>query len=205
LPSILFVFARFNSLLILRGISCNGPFGQAKQCVINAFDTNYLMSADEDMAKTLRLAQNMEEELPGADILAPTGPTSPVSAFGRGSHGGRSSNPRRGNHGGRGMPNKCSGCGSLGHILSSSTASDDALLKWKLAKRKLIVKKYGNSSHASARAALLSDLSHEDTSPREPLDVPTLEKCTGVYDDTEVSLSFSSVAFSSSLTPGRDL
>jgi hypothetical protein len=29
-------------LLMLRGISNNGPHGQAKQCVINAFDTNYL-------------------------------------------------------------------------------------------------------------------------------------------------------------------
>jgi hypothetical protein len=29
-------------LLMLRGISSNGPHGQAKQCVINAFDTNYL-------------------------------------------------------------------------------------------------------------------------------------------------------------------
>jgi hypothetical protein len=27
-------------MLMLRGISCNGPFGQAKLCVVNAFDTN---------------------------------------------------------------------------------------------------------------------------------------------------------------------
>jgi hypothetical protein len=30
-------------LLMLRGISSNGPHGHAKQCVINTFDTYYLM------------------------------------------------------------------------------------------------------------------------------------------------------------------
>jgi hypothetical protein len=103
------------------------------------------------------------------------------------------------------MPNKCSGCGSLDHILSSCTASHDALMKWTLAKPKLIVHKYGHNNIAPARAALLSDLSHADTFPHAPLDVPTVEECTDVYDDTKVSLSFSSVAFTSSLTPGCEL
>jgi hypothetical protein len=95
------------------------------------------------------------------------------------------------------MPNKCSGCGSLDHILSSCTASDDGLMNWTLAKRKLIVQKY--SSTTSAHDTLLSDLSHADTSPPAPLDIPTLKECTDVYDDTEVSLSFSSAIYSSSL------
>jgi hypothetical protein len=64
-------------LLMLRGISSNAPFGQTKQCIINAFDTNNLMSADEVMANILHLARNMEEELTGADIPAPSGPPSP--------------------------------------------------------------------------------------------------------------------------------
>jgi hypothetical protein len=34
---------------------------------------------------------------------------------------------------------------------------------------------------------------------------PTLEKSTDEYDDTEMSVPFSSVAFSSSITHGRDL
>jgi hypothetical protein len=34
-------------LLMLRGISINGPHGQAKQCVINAFDTDYMLSVDQ--------------------------------------------------------------------------------------------------------------------------------------------------------------
>jgi hypothetical protein len=49
-------------LFMLRGISGTGPFGQAKQCVINAFDTNYLLSANEAMANILHLAHNMDEE-----------------------------------------------------------------------------------------------------------------------------------------------
>jgi hypothetical protein len=35
--------------------------------------------------------------------------------------------------------------------------------------------------------------------------LPTLEECRDEYDDTEVSVPFSSVAFSSSLTSGRNL
>jgi hypothetical protein len=157
-------------------------------CVINAFDTNSLMSVDDVMAIILHLAQNMEEELPEANITAPRWPPSPIFAFvavGRGSHGGRSNpSPPRGSRGGRGLPNKCSGCGSLDHILSPCTASDDALLKWTLAKRKLIVQKYGQTNHASAHAALLSDLSHADASPPALLDVPTLEECTDVDEET---------------------
>jgi hypothetical protein len=36
-------------LLMMRDISCTGQFGHARQFGINAFDTNYLMSADEVM------------------------------------------------------------------------------------------------------------------------------------------------------------
>jgi hypothetical protein len=49
-------------LLMLRGISSTGPFGQAKQCVINAFDTDYMLSANEVMANILHLAHNMDVE-----------------------------------------------------------------------------------------------------------------------------------------------
>jgi hypothetical protein len=49
-------------LLMLRGISSTGPFGEAKQCAINVFDIAYLMSADEVMANILHLAHNMDEE-----------------------------------------------------------------------------------------------------------------------------------------------
>jgi hypothetical protein len=89
----------------------------------------------------------------------------------------------------------------MDHILSSCTAPDDALLRWTLAKRKIIVQKYGalGGSH-SAHAALLIDVPADDSDS-----LPTLEECTDEYDDNEVSVPFSSVAFSSSLTHGRSL
>jgi hypothetical protein len=87
-------------------------------------------------------------------------------------------------------------CGSLDHIMSSCTAPDDGLRRWTLAKRKMIVQKYG----ALAHAVLLSDVPADDTDS-----LPTLEDCTDEYDDTEVRVHFSSVTFSSSLIPGRDL
>jgi hypothetical protein len=97
---------------MLRGISSTGPFGEAKQCVINAFDTNFLLSADEVMANILHLAQNMDEELHASYLAAPAGTASPISPFvaiGRGNHGGRGYD-NRGGRGGRGLSNKYSAC-----------------------------------------------------------------------------------------------
>jgi hypothetical protein len=64
----------------------------------------------------------------------------------------------------------------------------------------MIVHKYGTpGGFASTHAALLSDVPIDD-----PDSLPTLEDCTDEYDDTEVSVPFSHVGFSSSITPGRD-
>jgi hypothetical protein len=41
---------------MLRGISSTCHFGHAKQCVINVFDTNCLLAADEVMSNILHLA-----------------------------------------------------------------------------------------------------------------------------------------------------
>jgi hypothetical protein len=105
-------------LLMLRGVSSNGPFRQAKQCVINAFDTSYLLSAKEVMANRLHVAQNMDDDLRDATLTPNDGPAPPIYAFvaaGRNSHGGRGHNTR-GGRGGRGLPNKCSTCGSLNKV-----------------------------------------------------------------------------------------
>jgi hypothetical protein len=189
-------------LLMLRGISITGPFGQAKHCVINAFDIDYMLSADEVLANILHLAHNMDEDdAPGA--TAPDTSPPPISAFvaaSRGSHNGRR-HPPRGSRGGRGLPNKCNACGSLDHILSSCAAPDDALQRWSLAKRKMVIQKYGTlGGSAFAHAALLSEVTTDD-----PAGLPTLEECTDEYDDTEVSVPFSYIALSSFLTSGRDL
>jgi hypothetical protein len=65
----------------------------------------------------------------------------------------------------------------------------------------MITQKYGapGGSHF-AHAALLSDVPADDSES-----VPTFEERTDEYDDTEVSVPFSSVDFSSFLTPGRNL
>jgi hypothetical protein len=188
---------------MLRGISSTGPFGQAKQCVSNTFGTDYMLSADEVMAYILQLAHNMDEETIAPSAPAPDTSPPPISAFvaaGLGPHSGLSYNPR-GPRGGRGLPNKCSAYGSLDRIMSSCSAPDDALLNWTLDKRKMIIQEYGNSNgSASAHAALMSDVPADDVDS-----LPTLEDCTDEYYDTEVSVPFSFVAFSSFLTPSRDL
>jgi hypothetical protein len=117
-------------LLMVRGISNTGPFGKAKQCVINAVDTNYMLAVDEVMANILHMAHNMDEEASAPGAPAPDTSPPPMSAFvasGRGSHCGRGHNPG-GPRGGRGLPNKCSACGSMNHIWSSCNALDDALM-----------------------------------------------------------------------------
>jgi hypothetical protein len=85
--------------------------------------------------------------------------------------------------------------------MSSCIDPNDALPKWILAKRKMIVEKYGNTGGtASAHAAMPSDV------PADDADIlPTLEDFTDEFDNTEVSVPFSFVAFSSSLALGRDL
>jgi hypothetical protein len=161
-----------------------------------------MLSAHDVMANILHLAHNMDED-DAPDATLPHISLPPISAFVaacRGSHNGRGY-PPRGPRSGRGLPTKCSASGSLDHILSSCTAPDDALLRWTLAKRKMIIQKYGapSGSH-SAHAAMPSDVPADDSES-----FPTLEECTDEYDDTEVSVPFSSVAFSSSLTPSRKL
>jgi hypothetical protein len=155
------------------------------------------------IANILHLAENMDDDLPNSTLAAPDGPAPPISAFvitGRNLHGGRGPNTR-GGHGGRGFTNKCSACGSLNHIiLSSYTSSYDALLKGDLVKHKMIIQKFGTPCGTAPHAALLSDVPTAD-----PNVMPTLEECTYEYYDSEVSVPFSSVAFSSSLAPGRNL
>jgi hypothetical protein len=134
----------------------------------------------------------MDEELPGSYLTTPASPTSPIFTFvvaNRGSPNGRGHNSH-GGRGGRGLPTKCSACGSLGHILSSCMASDDALVKWTLTKRKMIVHTYGNPSgnYAFVHAAHLSDVSNDDSHVHASHDMPTLEECTGEYNDIDVSV-----------------
>jgi hypothetical protein len=97
-------------LLMLRGISKTGHFGEAKQCVINAFDTTLPHVRRQSDGQHPPPGKNMDEEIPAPDMTAPEGPAPLISAFvatGRGSNTGRGHNPR-GTRAGRGLPNKCS-------------------------------------------------------------------------------------------------
>jgi hypothetical protein len=156
-----------------------------------------MMSIDEVMASILHLA-HMDEEANAPGALAPDTSPPPISTFvavGRGPHNGR------GPRGGRGLPNKYNACGSLDHTLSSCNAPYGALMRWTLAKRKMIIQKYGTlGGYAFAHAALLKDVTADNTDG-----LPTLKDRTNEYDNTEVSVPFNSVAFSFSCTPGRDL
>jgi hypothetical protein len=71
--------------------------------------------------------------------------------------------------------------------MDSCTAPDEALLRWAIAKRKMIIQKYGApcGSH-SAHDALLSAVPADDSDS-----LSTLEECTDEYDDTEVGVSYS--------------
>jgi hypothetical protein len=90
--------------------------------------------------------------------------------------------------------------------MSACTAPDDAILKWNLAKRKMTVRKYGApGGPISAHAAMLSDVPADDAPADDADSLPTLEDCADDCDDGEVSVPFSSMAFSSSLTRGRNL
>jgi hypothetical protein len=91
---------------------------------------------------------------------------------------------------------------TLDHIMSSCNAPNDALLRWTLAKRKMIIQKYSiPGGSATAHATLQSVVTAADDTDG----LPTLEDSIDEFDDTKVSVPFISVAFSSSLSPGRDL
>jgi hypothetical protein len=68
--------------------------------------------------------------------------------------------------------------------MSACTATDDAILKWNLAKRKMTFQKYGApGGNTSAPSALPSDV-HADDAPADDTDsLPTLEDCADDYDD----------------------
>jgi hypothetical protein len=120
----------------------------------------------------------MEEEFPRSHMATSVALAPPVIAFvvvGRGHHGERGNNGR-GCRGGRGLPSKCSAFGSMDHILSSFTVYDAALMKLSIAKRKIIIQKYG--SHGSIEAShttLLSDVSQDDSLLHSDDAVPTVK------------------------------
>jgi hypothetical protein len=93
---------------------------------------------------------------------------------------------------GRGVPNKRNARGSLDRILSSRTAPGATLLKWSIAKRKMIIQKYGSPSSIIADTVLLGDVSYDDSNLHSCDDLMKMiyniyrERCVRMLSETTV-------------------
>jgi hypothetical protein len=125
-------------MVMIRGLSNVGQYGQAKQCVINAFDTDFILSADRVMGSIIHQARNLDAE----DIVTPDNAASrhPVNVFladrkrqGGLGLGGWAANKRPDRSK---FPMKCGACGDPKHVGSTCKALDADILRRTLAKRK---------------------------------------------------------------------
>jgi hypothetical protein len=191
------------AVVMIRDLANVGQFGQAKQCVINAFDTYFILSADKVMSSIIHQAQNMDADSSPKPDSADMG--IPISAF----------LADRKRQGGRGIGDwttdkkkskfviKCGACGDPNHVWSTCKAPDADVLHWTLAKRTQIAEKCAGQPPPTAH---LSDLPNdmafeEDAAHAEHLEYDTHDD----FDDTEVGTSFASVAFASSASTVVDL
>jgi hypothetical protein len=104
------------ALVMIRGLSNVGHYGQAKQCVINAFDTDFILSAGRVMSSIIHQAQNLDADVSVKPDIADVG--LPVNAFladrkrqgGRGI-GGWTSDEKKSK-----FAMKCGACGDPNHV-----------------------------------------------------------------------------------------
>jgi hypothetical protein len=121
---------------MIRGLSNVGQYGEAKQCAINVFDTDFIMSADRVMGSIIHQAQNLDADVSTNANTADSGIA--VNAFladrkrqgGRG-FGGWTADKKKSK-----FSMKCGACGDPNHVWSTGKAPDDDVLRWTLAKRK---------------------------------------------------------------------
>jgi hypothetical protein len=66
-------------VVMIRGLSNVGQYGQAKPCVINAFDTDFILSADRVMSSIIHQAQNLNGDVSAKLDSSDMG--IPISAF----------------------------------------------------------------------------------------------------------------------------
>jgi hypothetical protein len=67
------------ALVMIRGLSNVGQYGQAKQCVINAFDTDFILSADRVMGSIIHQAQKLDADVSSKSDSVDSGV--PITAF----------------------------------------------------------------------------------------------------------------------------
>jgi hypothetical protein len=136
------------ALVMIHGLSNVGQYGQAKQCIMNAFDTYFNMPADNVMGSIVHQAHNLNEEgLLAHDSSAPSHPMnaclSDRKRQGGRAHGNRMANKRSDMSK---YPTKCGACGDPNHDWSTYKAPDAKVLRWTLAKRKQIAEKHAGQS-----------------------------------------------------------
>jgi hypothetical protein len=130
------------ALVMIRGLSNVGQYGQAKQCVINAFDTDFILSADRVMGSIIHQAQNLDADVSTKSDNADSGIA--VNAFlaDRKRQGGRGIGGWTADKKKSKFSMKCGACGDPNHVWSTCKARDADVLRWTLAKRKQIAEKY---------------------------------------------------------------
>jgi hypothetical protein len=67
------------ALIMIRGLSNVGQYGQAKQCVINAFDTDFIISPQRVMGSIIHQAQNLDADDSDTSHIAAL--RHPINAF----------------------------------------------------------------------------------------------------------------------------
>jgi hypothetical protein len=182
------------ALVMIRGLSNVGQYGQAKQCVINAFDTDFILSADRVMGSIIHQAHNLDAD----DIVKPdiTATRSPINAFlaDRKRQGGRALGGWDANKSKSKFAMKCGACGVSNHVWSTCNALDVDVFRWTMAKRKQIAEKYAGQPPPTAH---LSDVAAASATMEDDTDCHLEYDMQDEYDDTEVSVSLTSVAFTS--------
>jgi hypothetical protein len=73
------IYPHVLALVMIRGLYNVGLYGQAKLCVINAFDTDFILLADEVMGSIIHQAQNLDADVSIKSDSADSG--IPVNAF----------------------------------------------------------------------------------------------------------------------------
>jgi hypothetical protein len=191
------------ALVMIRGLSNVGQYGQAKQCVINAFDTDFILSADRVMGSIIHLAQNLDADVSVKSDIVDSGV--PVNAFlkDRKRQGGRGIGGWTADKKKSKFSMKCGACGGPNHVWSTCKTPDADVLRWTLAKRKQIAEKYEGQPPPTAH---LCDVPADMGSVGDAAEGDAVEyDMHDEYDDTEVGTSFASVAFASTASTIADL
>jgi hypothetical protein len=179
---------------MIRGLSNVGQYGQAKQCVINAFDTDFILSAKRVMGSIIHQAQNLDADDSVTSDSAALG--HPINAFlaDRKRQGGRGLGGWAANKTKSKFVMKCGACGDPNHAWSTCKAPDVDVLRLTMAKRKQIAEKSAGHPPPTAH---LSDVAAASATLEDDTDFPLEYDMQDEYDDTEVSVSLTSVAFTS--------